>query len=623
MLNNGSKFQKPSLVKNIYSVTKSFLSGTIKRRLIAAFLLIIILPITLSSLVSYSIYNSIVKEKILSSTKSNIRQTIYNLERIFEDMRIASDTLMLNDDVYDILDSALPEDNVQLYSYNMKMKNEFDKVQATALSKYSGYSMIASINNDGYCYTNMPKTKLEGHTIFNDIVDDIGSDYIEWYDNTVQISSLEMQKTSAELQKNPNYIILIRKYIDLNKSAVSKGELVVTVPEIELQKVLKNAVSMDGMKAYIVNRQGVVISSFDRSNFNKQYEHNNELKVNKMSSVQTVELKKENLIINYRQLEFTGWKFILEIPYNSILSEVTNTVIIIFLVNLVLSLIFISVAYIIANGISKPINKLSIASHKIARGELNTRVNVTVNDEVGRLAENFNFMAGEIQELLNRNKEAERTKRQLEMKMLYAQISPHFLFNTLNSIRWMADAQKATSVSKHIIALASLLKNSIINKDEFITVKEEMDNIKNYCMIQKLRYMFAYEDEYDIAEDIMDCKILKLILQPIVENSIIHGFEGIDYKGKIRVEGYIEEDVIKIVVSDNGIGMTQEFVEKLLVDNGDRRGNFSGIGVSNVNQRLVLNFGDEYALKIISKSGAGTVTEIRIPIIDEGSISNV
>ncbi|MCG8484937.1 MAG: histidine kinase, partial [Clostridia bacterium] len=286
------------------------------------------------------------------------------------------------------------------------------------------------------------------------------------------------------------------------------------------------------------------------------------------------------------------------------------------IINFILIIIFFGIILIIVKNITNPIKDLSEKSVEVAGGNLDAKVVVNGHDEIAKLGQNFNKMTSQLKSSVEKINETEKSKRELELQMLYAQINPHFLFNTLNSIRWMAQTSKVYNVSNIIVALAELLKSSIIERNEYITIEEEINNVKNYITIQRLRFSSVFECEYNISQEILQCKTLKLILQPIVENTIIHGFEGIHHKGIIKITGYKENNKIILIISDNGKGMTQEEQTNIMAEPKQKnKKGLSGIGISNVHKRIILHFGDDFGLQITSEHQIGTTTILSLPII--------
>ena len=196
------------------------------------------------------------------------------------------------------------------------------------------------------------------------------------------------------------------------------------------------------------------------------------------------------------------------------------------------------------------------------------------------------------------------------MKALQAQISPHFLFNTLNAVRWAAINNNAKKAADMVLALTNLLRMTIVKGDELITVEEEIENLKNYSAIFQMRHSIEFQLHCDIEEDIRQYGIPKLLLQPLVENAIIHGFEGIVTGGVIEITGMKRDGFVVISVKDNGVGISPDSGLKV---EDTRKLKFSGIGIRNVDERIKLYFGEKYGLRLASTEGKGTSAEVWLP----------
>ena len=244
-------------------------------------------------------------------------------------------------------------------------------------------------------------------------------------------------------------------------------------------------------------------------------------------------------------------------------------------------------------------------------GETGTR-----HDEIGILEDSFNIMRNNIKMLMQDNTDKERKKRDAELKSLQAQISPHFLFNTLNAVRWAALNNNTKKAADMVLALSNLLRMTVVKGDELITVEQELENLKNYSAIFQMRHAIEFELISNMDEEIKKYRIPKLLLQPLVENAIIHGFEGITSGGVIEISGVREEGCILICVKDNGIGMDTEALPE---EEDKTRPRFSGIGINNVDERIKLYYGEKFGLRISGRKGEGTTAEIRLPL-QEGTV---
>lgn len=267
--------------------------------------------------------------------------------------------------------------------------------------------------------------------------------------------------------------------------------------------------------------------------------------------------------------------------------------------------------------INIPIRGIQRKLNAISNGDFSKDDTIEWNHELGDIGKGINVLSKDVITLMDKRIESEKQQKDLEYKILQSQINPHFLHNTLNSIKWMATIQNATGISEMITALSRLLKSISNRTDQIIPIKEELELLENYIIIQQYRYGGTITINYNIqAEDLYDCSILRFSLQPIVENAIFHGIEAKGENGTILISLEKKENDILIKIRDNGVGMTKELIEKVLSRNeGAPSDLFQHIGINNVHRRIQYAFGDDYGIRIESEIGKYTEAYIRIPYI--------
>ncbi|GMA98456.1 sensor histidine kinase [Pelosinus sp. IPA-1] len=333
------------------------------------------------------------------------------------------------------------------------------------------------------------------------------------------------------------------------------------------------------------------------------------------SIVKTIQGSEFQII--YKDSTYTNWKTIGVFSLNETLQEVTNLrhySIMIGIITLVLAVI---AAFFFTASIAKPLSKLRMLMKRAEEGDLSVRFNSRYNDEIGQLGNSFNNMIKEISNLIDMVYVEQRRKREAELKTLQAQIKPHFLYNTLYTIQWMAQEHGAQDVVKILGALANLFRIGLSKGKEMIQVHEELEHVGSYLAIQKARYedKLTYEIQYD--EEIIHYRVLKLILQPLVENAIYHGINARRGGGKIIITGSVKEGKLYFSVVDNGIGITKEKLKEIreLLDSNHVEPAAAGFGIFNVNERIRLSFGKEYGLIYTSVYEEGTKVEVWHPLI--------
>ena len=280
-------------------------------------------------------------------------------------------------------------------------------------------------------------------------------------------------------------------------------------------------------------------------------------------------------------------------------------------------------AVMIVSGILQPIRQSNSVTEKIAQGDFNARAQVNSDDEVAELAVSFNKMAGNMQSLIDKVKEDERKMRKADLRLLQEQIQPHFLYNTLDTIVWLIESNEPDEAVTMVVTLSDFFREILSKGKEFISIKEEEKHISSYLQIQEMRYRDILEYDIQLDQVIYKYQILKLTLQPVVENALYHGIKYKRAKGCIHIHGEKEGDIIRLTVRDDGVGMDEEELAQLRQQiEKPCQETEKGFGLANVNERIHMYFGYEYGMKIESEKGKGTTVEIVIPAILEAPAEN-
>ena len=276
---------------------------------------------------------------------------------------------------------------------------------------------------------------------------------------------------------------------------------------------------------------------------------------------------------------------------------------------------------VIISGIMQPIRQLNQATEKIAQGDFEARAHVESEDEIAGLAESFNNMAGNMQSLIDKIKEDERKMRKADLRLLQEQIQPHFLYNTLDTIVWLIESNEPDEAVTMVVTLSDFFREILSKGKEFISIKEEEKHISSYLQIQEMRYRDILEYDIQLDQVLYKYQILKLTLQPVVENALYHGIKYKRAKGCIHIHGEKEGDIIRLTVRDDGVGMDAEELEQLRREiQRPCQETEKGFGLANVNERIHMYFGPEYGMDIQSQKGKGTTVEIVIPAILEEEV---
>ncbi|MFJ2046856.1 sensor histidine kinase [Paenibacillus taichungensis] len=319
---------------------------------------------------------------------------------------------------------------------------------------------------------------------------------------------------------------------------------------------------------------------------------------------------------------YTDWVYLYMTPFDQMFKQiqfVKQLVTVIFIMIFLAALIF---GAKFSRSITQPIAQLIKKMRNIEKGDLDKleevalgNVPVSSQNEVGLLHRTFKMMVQRIRELIDENYAKQLVIRETELKALQAQINPHFLYNTLESINWLAKVQKQHQISEMVEALGFLLRSSVNMSEKWITLERELDIVRSYVTIQHTRFEERLDFDMDIAPEVGTARIPKLTLQPLVENAIHYALEPSIEPCRIRIRARADGDNVVIEVEDDGPGMTPEFLEQLQEGRVQTRG--QGIGLSNIKERIRLTFGEEGEMIMSSNPGSGTVISIRIPWIRE------
>lgn len=301
-----------------------------------------------------------------------------------------------------------------------------------------------------------------------------------------------------------------------------------------------------------------------------------------------------------------------------------QTVILIFIMCLCLGLIL---SFVFSSQVRKPINNLVNHLNKIAGGDFSQNQALESEDEIGQIGKVVNTMAGQIDGLMQQRLEDEKEKSSLELKMLQAQINPHFLYNTLDSIKWIAVIQKNSGIIKVVTALSGLLKNMAKGFHEKVTVTKELEFVNDYVTIEKIKYAELFDVQIYVEDPkLYRAGIVKLTLQPLIENAIFSGIEPSGKNGTIQINIYARDEILYLLVRDDGIGIAPDKIEHLLKDTERVKGSrMSSIGIANVDRRIKLTYGEDFGLTVTSEVGEYTEIMIKMPLefLEEGGQDNV
>ncbi|MDU0203734.1 sensor histidine kinase [Paenibacillus sp. MAH-36] len=328
----------------------------------------------------------------------------------------------------------------------------------------------------------------------------------------------------------------------------------------------------------------------------------------------------QTMLVSYTRSQYSNWKTVLIMPKEEIFSPLDSikttaiwTALVAFLVTAILSLLF-------GRSITNPILDLYKTVNHIKRGDFSVRVDIKRKDEIGRIAMNFNAMQDELQKQIETKYVYQIKLQQVELAMLYSQINPHFLYNTLDSIKAMADYHHVEEIGQMSQSLADMFRYNTKNTDEIVTLQEELVQIDAYINIQSIRFDGKIDYQLEIEDDLYHFPMLKMTLQPLVENAVFHGIERKRGKGTIRLKAWREAEWVYIQVKDDGVGISEKRLEQILAslrqplyqEEYKLSAASGGIGVQNVYARYTIRYGEQFQFNIASRKGIGTEVTLKL-----------
>ncbi|AKL95920.1 sensor histidine kinase YesM [Clostridium aceticum] len=572
--------------------------NSLRFKLISITIVLILFPIMLFSIVYSSLVKDIISKKYTESAVQSVYEAADNIDFILNDIREFSNALLANTDMIRALND---KNNMDAVAFRSLLRSFFtSREDIDGIYVYAGRRVYSvGVNKVAEMEDYMPIGKLsetDGEII-----------WINTRQEKIKILAGEFDKY---------YFSLGRKLIDFN-TLEELGLLTVDIDEIILENSYKNLVSGDIEQIFIANKYGEIVSHPDKSKIGESIENEvyaqEILMAEKKSGHISFKDHREKKIAIYATCDVNDWKIVKIVPYWYLYKEIDEVQ---------WKLIRVGVIYVIITSFlmlffsiktTEPIIKMMKLMKKTENGDLDVQIDTEGKDEIGQLGVSFNNMIAKMRCLINRLVEEERHKKELELEVLHAQINPHFLYNTLNTIRWMAKLQGAKSASNALTALIKLLMISINFGKDMISLEEEIEYVKNYILIQRLRFNERFTIHYSIDEECLSCCIPKLILQPIVENSIIYGLQEEDSEPlNIEIKAYTSQEMLVVEVSDNGPGIKSEVLKNILKSEKDAN-KFSTVGLNNINQRIKLSFGEAYGIKILTKENQGTNIIVELP----------
>ena len=570
-------------------------------RFVALFIAFVALQSAVAFLFTYSLYSSALIEQNVRANEQKLEQITANLETVVEVAVAASNQVCLDYENAELLQKPYG-DFYEWYKDRMTpLQKRLESVQSGALYRYDSSVYLFDLDGGTYSAARSAMTDYYGvmdQPWFHETLREQG--FLVWMVSDDRFSGLPDTKSD----------IAVLRAVRMKNGGQSVGVLLVTMQlQDDLRKLFFNPA--DGQALFLLSEDGRVALGSDQAAA-EAIDWNALLNGRRGGSF---EWKGGKAFVNVCSIYKTGWRLVQLLDRHVFFREIDTLMGYNLFLNIALAAVVAALLTAFTWRIIRPLRALTGLLKKVGEGNFDLTAPSEGEDELAQIGSSFNVMVRRIQELLSRVRQDHIKREQIQLSALRAQINPHFLLNTLNDIKWMALIQNAKDVAGMLSTLGALLENTLGRRDKFIPLSAEIKNTRDYAQLQEMRFGEKFSLSCEVEEAMLCEPVPILILQPLIENAVMHGFCDMESGGEIHLRGWIAEDeTMQIEVRDNGQGMDGEHLEKIREAMEDLYADdAANIGITNVHRRLALSYGPGYGLTLQSAPGRGTIATLSIP----------
>ena len=593
-------------MRYLNSLKRWFGNRFIRNKIIIIYLPLIIVPLFVFAYISTMISTNEFVDKTKENVAENMGLIITRIEGILDNSQNCANILVIN------INRVFDQKNyIEKNRINeLKLKSLINNELTFALLVFPEVQSATFIHHDGRIYSTLYNADLERD---RDILYDSG--LIKAVENSESKDNwFPMQRREFLVEDKHKAVLTLVKKVNNIESGERLGYIVINISEETIASIYRDIGLKNNGTYLITDKDGIIISARSKADMFNPIGNTKMIhwikRGGSISEISQVNGEKMLAIVNpFPQM---NWRLVSIIPLDELTAENSKLVVLTFLIAALCLVFAIFGAILLSKLIANPIVKLT--GHMLKKdGSTDLYPEPGYKDEIGLLASGFNTMISRNKELLARINDEQKKKREYELSLMQLQMKPHFLYNTLDVICRLADMDRNREVRKATKALADFYRVALSKGKEIITVREEISNVENYLSIQKIRYSHVFDYEVCINEDILGCKIPKLTIQPLVENSIYHGLKMAGKKGKIVIEGCKVDNTALIKVMDDGTGISDERLKQIF-NSSDLDTSSISFGLKNLDERVKIFYGEEYGISIRSQKGAGTEVSVTIPL---------
>ena len=588
---------------------------SIRHKLMIASIACILLPAVLTLFIYNSLTQEAVKRQSIANAEDSLMLVHGSVTNRLKGMLTIANYIQVNPGLRSYF-KLVASNNEVGDTYQRFMNANRVLEQLDSLTVVGEKSFVTVLINNGSYYMNYSVSDYNPPDLLKK----------PWFKNLRGLNGMESywigaERTDFSYDKFDHpFQITVARPLRLDSAEIF-GYVSVTIMEDQLHDIFNNLSA--GQEVVLLDESGVVVSGGDSSQIGKAFAYNEAINEQHNSSI--VSIAGDKYLVAQQRIASNGWRLVLMQPYKQSIVDISSIFNRVFTIQLLSFFVFLILLITLVRAFTKPLVRLGKVTSAVQRGNLEVRSGVRGNDEIGRLGFLFDQMLDRVKEMIAEVSDTQARKRKAELKMLQAQINPHFLFNVLNSIRMKVMKRGDPESAKMISSLSMLLRMTISREDDEIFLHEEIELVTHYVGLMNLRQKEEAELLLDIDPRAFLVKVPRFFLQPLVENALIHGLS--QKPGMIRIKAIIEGPFLILTVEDNGNGMepsqVEHFYSKLKADDHRNPGkeelmaSFSGIGLHNVVERMRILFGETFEIILRSEAGTRTVIEMHIPYREE------
>ncbi len=576
---------------------------SLRTKWIAAFVVLVLVPVLGASLYTYREIETVLHRQVETAATERLHQINLNIERKLQIMMNATSSLAIDENVKRMLVNP-PVTERQKLDNSQAMDKKFLEMSTAIASDGMDFSVF---DNFGTLYTNWGRTPGTTEAIKD----------TEWFRRTVQENGYMVWTLNhASLTSSGKQRLISVSMVVRDESNRSIGQLVISEPTREYLDILQSGDPSITGYGLLIGPEDEVLTLSPEDTLPLYNSLRSEID-RSADGTTSIESNGQNYVLSTYSLPMTGWRIVQIVPHSAIFQEIDTIRTVSVTIFSVSMAVFLGVILFLSNMFTKPLRRLRNVMKLVEKGNLDVKVDIRTRDEVGLLGQTFNKMLNRLQGHIDREIVLERHREQAKLEALQAQINPHFLHNTLNTIRWMSIMAGTKSITEMLLSLGHLLNMSIHRGQDKITLQEELNNVRSFMTIQRYRFGDHVTVIEQLDERTLEALMPKLSLQPLVENVYLHASfqEG---KGEMLIRSLVlPTGDLRLEIVDNGLEINKEKFQDIMdiIEKEERSSTFSRVGLINVHKRVQMMYGSEYGLELHRSEQEGrTYVRITLPL---------